>query len=148
MRVRVGVAAKMALLLLVLTAGSPGQGPTSARTEYIRTGDRLVATISVPAQVFVDTVFSTPTYSPFIDVSDYMYNRGITSGCQASPPQYCPDYNLTRQAMAVFIIRAWSLRMWGDINAFRTQAPWSSTPHFADVPDDTGGNPNNPAPLF
>jgi len=35
--------------------------------------------------------------------------------------------------MAVFIIRAWSRRLWNDPEAFRTYAPPSGTPWFSDV---------------
>jgi hypothetical protein len=34
------------------------------------------------------------------------YNSGITTGCGVSPLIYCPEQNVTRAAMAVFILRA------------------------------------------
>jgi hypothetical protein len=35
--------------------------------------------------------------------------RGITSGCQASPPLYCPDKPNAREEMAVFLTRTFAL---------------------------------------
>ena len=35
--------------------------------------------------------------------------EGITGGCQASPPLYCPGASVTRAQMAVFLVRAFDL---------------------------------------
>jgi len=35
---------------------------------------------------------------------------GITVGCNASPPTYCPDDFVTRKQMAAFFARALGLR--------------------------------------
>jgi hypothetical protein len=40
---------------------------------------------------------------------DEFYRRGITSGCGYSPLTYCPEDPVKRQAMAVFIVRAFNL---------------------------------------
>jgi hypothetical protein len=40
---------------------------------------------------------------------DEFHSRGITTGCSASPLNYCPETSVTRAAMAVFIDRAYSL---------------------------------------
>ncbi len=40
---------------------------------------------------------------------DEFYNEGITTGCAASPLRYCPENNVTRAEMAVFIGRAFQL---------------------------------------
>jgi hypothetical protein len=34
------------------------------------------------------------------------YAHGITSGCALAPLQYCPERNVTRAEMAVFVLRA------------------------------------------
>jgi hypothetical protein len=59
---------------------------------------------------------------------------GITIGCSQNPWVFCADGVITRGAMAVFIIRAWSIRMWGSPEAYLTQSPPQQTPHFQDVP--------------
>src|SRR5687767_3546171 len=40
---------------------------------------------------------------PFINA---FYHQGITTGCNPSPLQYCPEQNVTRGEMAVFVGRA------------------------------------------
>jgi hypothetical protein len=71
-----------------------------------------------------------PAYSD-TSAGDYFFNAvnlmreyGITAGCSVSPPMYCPNDNVTRAQMAIFIVRS---VMGGD--AFT----YSATPHFTDV---------------
>ena len=79
------------------------------------------------------------TYSPtphFADVStsyfafpwiQKLYELGITAGCSTVPMLlYCPGETVTRDQMAIFIIRA----RYGPTTAFT----WNSTPYFSDVP--------------
>src|SRR5688572_16444409 len=40
---------------------------------------------------------------PFINA---FYHQGVTTGCNPAPLQYCPEQNVTRGEMAVFIGRA------------------------------------------
>lgn len=75
---------------------------------------------------------------PFADLSDQTANElaaidlmasyGITSGCQSTPFDYCPDETVTRAQMAVFIIRS----IFGNNNF-----PYTTTPYF---PDDVPAN--------
>ncbi len=37
---------------------------------------------------------------------DQFYYEGITTGCGTDPLRYCPEQNVTRAEMAVFIVRA------------------------------------------
>jgi hypothetical protein len=50
-----------------------------------------------------------PTNHPFFQFIEALKASGITSGCQASPPLYCPDSPLTRGQMAVFLSKALGL---------------------------------------
>jgi hypothetical protein len=52
--------------------------------------------------VFED-VFCTETFDPWIEE---LAGLGITSGCQQTPPLYCPDDPVNRQQMAVFLLKA------------------------------------------
>ena len=88
-------------------------------------------TLSAQTQIFDDVAAS----SPYLFGVNYMYNLQITSGCLASPLLYCPDYSLTRDQMAVFVIRAWSMKLWGDPEAFKIYSPPSVTPYLDDVID-------------
>ena len=44
--------------------------------------------------------------SLFADWIGELYTLGVTGGCQASPPLYCPDNPVTRAQMAVFLLKA------------------------------------------
>ena len=52
-------------------------------------------------------IFSdVPCPSLFADWIEQLHNEGITGGCQASPPLYCPDAPVQRGQMAVFLVKA------------------------------------------
>lgn len=46
-----------------------------------------------------------PCPSAFADWIEDLYNRGITSGCGASPKRFCPAAAVTRGQMAVFLLK-------------------------------------------
>lgn len=50
-----------------------------------------------------------PTTHPFFQYIEALRASGITGGCQASPPLYCPDNPVTRGQMAVFLAKALGL---------------------------------------
>jgi hypothetical protein len=52
-----------------------------------------------------------------------LVSRGITSGCEAAPPLYCPDDKVTRGQVSKFLCKA-AGKTWLD----------ATTPTFADVP--------------
>jgi predicted outer membrane repeat protein len=56
---------------------------------------------------------------------DEFYAEGITSGCGVSPLRYCPEQNVTRAEMAVFVLRATHTTGW---------APPAASGIFSDVP--------------
>ncbi|HSE96999.1 MAG TPA: S-layer homology domain-containing protein [Blastocatellia bacterium] len=60
----------------------------------------------LPAQQRFNDVPPSSTFYKFID---RMAVRGITSGCSASPPLYCPTDQVTRAQMAAFLVRAFGL---------------------------------------
>lgn len=47
-----------------------------------------------------------PETHPFFAQIQRMKERGITQGCSADPPRFCPDDNVTRAQLAAFLIRA------------------------------------------
>jgi hypothetical protein len=53
------------------------------------------------------------------------YDQGITTGCAADPLQYCPERNVTRAEMAVFLLRA---------KHGGSYTPPTSTHEFSDMP--------------
>jgi Bacterial Ig-like domain (group 3)/FG-GAP-like repeat/Viral BACON domain/S-layer homology domain len=76
---------------------------------------------------FQDVTASGP-YSNFFPYVQRLSQLGITAGCQASPPLYCPDQSINQGQMAVFMIRAWMLA--NNLTTFTYQP----TPYFTDVP--------------
>ena len=42
---------------------------------------------------------------------EQFYLKGINTGCAVSPLRYCPENNVTRGEMAVFIVRAFHIPM-------------------------------------
>lgn len=66
-----------------------------------------------PSQHFTDVSplnCTQPCFpNQYYNFIDRMWVLGITSGCVASPPQYCPADSVTRGQMAVFLVRAFNL---------------------------------------
>ena len=54
-----------------------------------------------------------PCPSQFADWIEDLYGRSITGGCQASPPLYCPIAPNNRGQMAVFLVKTFSLALYG-----------------------------------
>jgi CSLREA domain-containing protein/uncharacterized repeat protein (TIGR01451 family) len=50
-----------------------------------------------------------PPENPFYAHIEEMAVRGITLGCSANPPLYCPTNTVTRAQMAAFLVRAFNL---------------------------------------
>jgi hypothetical protein len=55
------------------------------------------------------TFNDVPTNHPFFQFVEALSASGITAGCQAAPPLYCPDSPVTRGQMAVFLAKALGL---------------------------------------
>ena len=51
-----------------------------------------------------------PCPGPFTDWIEALDGEGVTAGCQASPRLYCPDSGVTREQMAVFLVKAFHLQ--------------------------------------
>jgi hypothetical protein len=56
---------------------------------------------SKPATTFVDV----PTTYPYYQDIETLYANGLTGGCHASPPKFCPDQIMDRAQAAVFMVR-------------------------------------------
>jgi hypothetical protein len=64
--------------------------------------------------------------APYFDYVSLMSTYGITAGCQASPPLYCPGSPATRAEMAVFVVRGLDL-------ALGTAFTYPATAYFQDI---------------
>jgi hypothetical protein len=80
-------------------------GGNLARFQAVRVFYRLQVSPAPAVASFGDV----PTNYPFFQFIEALAASGITSGCQSSPPLYCPDQALTRGQMAVFLSKALGL---------------------------------------
>ena len=70
---------------------------------------RLYYQLQVSPAPAVASFDDVPTGHPFFSVIEALVAAGITTGCSAAPPLYCPDGVVTRKQMAAFIARALGL---------------------------------------
>jgi hypothetical protein len=93
------------LRLKLTDGGVPPQGPLirirKARVSWTRQVSPGPATA---------TFNDVPTSHPFFQFVEALAKSGITGGCNAAPPLYCPDAPLTRGQMAVFLAKALGLQ--------------------------------------
>ncbi len=59
--------------------------------------------------VFADV----PATDPFAPWIEQLHAEGISAGCSASPPLYCPTASLTRGQMAVYLTQTFRLALYG-----------------------------------
>ena len=85
-------------------------------------GDACSVKLNVKFQTFVDVA---PIYWSF-DFVERLYNAGITSGCSTNPLMYCPTRTVTRDQMAIFLLRG--------KNYPSSYNPPTATGVFQDVP--------------
>jgi hypothetical protein len=70
---------------------------------------KVVETLPVSPAPATATFNDVPTTHPFFQFIEALHASGITGGCQASPPLYCPDDSVSRGQMAVFLSKALGL---------------------------------------
>ena len=71
---------------------------------------RVFYNLQVSPAPATPTFNDVPVSHPFFQFIEALAAAGITGGCGASPPLYCPDNPLTRGQMAVFLSRALGLQ--------------------------------------
>lgn len=104
--------------------GTPGIGTYEVRLEVVNTDGSVLSdpvAVNVARMTFGDV---PPTYWAWQYV-ETLHARGITGGCSLSPLLYCPDTNVSRAEMAVFLVRA---------GRGSSYVPPAATGIFADVP--------------
>jgi hypothetical protein len=88
----------VALWCVFLAFCPSAAAPQTVTTEYVRAGSNLVAVLHKPPAYFTDLA---GTWAQYQDEANLLKADGITAGCHASPPQYCPSQYLE------FDIPAW-----------------------------------------
>jgi S-layer homology domain len=73
-------------------------------------GCRLVFHRQVSPPPATPAFNDVPTDHPFFQFVEALAKSGITGGCSATPPLYCPNQPLTRGQMAVFLSKALGLQ--------------------------------------
>jgi hypothetical protein len=79
-----------------------------------------------PPPVGTPTFADVPASSPYAPWIEELADRGVTAGCASNPRRYCPGDPLTREQMAIFLLRTL-------LGGGYTPPP-VTTPTFADVP--------------
>jgi hypothetical protein len=90
-------------------------------------GNTVTLTQRFTAQVFSDVDLGPD--SPYFNGANLLRTNNITAGCQTTPLLYCPDQNVTRGQIAIFIVRT-MLGGGATVDNFN----YSTTPYFTDVP--------------
>ena len=117
-----------------ITSGTngTGNGAVTFSVGANNTGADLTGALNIDGQAVAITQRETATtftdVSPssfYFDAANILYTRGITGGCAANPLKYCPNENITREQMAVFIV----ISIEGSSNF-----TYTGTPYFTDVP--------------
>lgn len=88
-------------LWVYLEEGSSQQRLSAVRVYY---------NLQVSPAPAVPTFNDVPLSHPFFQYIEALSASGITVGCSASPPLYCPNNPLTRGQMAVFLAKALGLQ--------------------------------------
>jgi hypothetical protein len=115
-----------------IDAGDPASdfslepGPNGLRVNMGHTGNTSQASMGgpggVPPQVFADVPIGYWAKA-YVEA---LYRAGVTGGCSTTPLNYCPEAPVTREQMAVFLLKA-------SQGAGFTPAPCTTAP-FGDVP--------------
>ncbi len=92
-------------MFLIAGGNSPNPGSGTSIAGMI-VGYQLQVSSAPPMPSFNDV----PATHPFFQFIEALKASGITGGCSASPPLYCPDAPLTRGQMAVFLSKALGLQ--------------------------------------
>ncbi len=113
----------------IVTLSASLTSPSTCSLTASQAGNATYAAASPVTVTFtVDTAFTDVSSSnenpASITAIEEMLSKGITSGCQTAPFEYCPGLDVTRGQMAVFIIRS----IYGSNNF-----SYSPTPYFTDA---------------
>ena len=89
----------------------PGQSiPRGQMAVFIEKGVRGSDFVPPACTGYFGDVSCPPTpEDPYGDWVELLFNDGITAGCQASPPLFCPLQQIPNEQMATFLVKAFGL---------------------------------------
>jgi hypothetical protein len=79
-----------------------------------------------PPPVGTPTFADVPATSPYAPWIEELVRRGVTAGCATNPRRYCPTKVVTRQEMAIFLLKT--------LEGGSYSPPPVGSPTFTDVP--------------
>jgi hypothetical protein len=119
---------------ITVNGGSGSGSGAFGYTVGVNLGQARIGIISAGNQSFkvmqggaIQTFNDVSSAAPYFDYISLLHNYGITAGCSASPPLYCPDVPVTRAQMSVFIVAALD-------RAMGVPLSFTPVPYFADMP--------------
>ncbi len=68
---------------------------------------------NVPVGTCAGLFDDVPCSSPFAPFIEELVSLGVTAGCSASPPLYCPTNPTLRKQMAAFLVKTFGLELYG-----------------------------------
>jgi len=84
--------------------------PRGQMAVFIEKGKRGVSFVPPPCVGLFADVTCPPTASdPYGDWIEILFADGITSGCDANPPRFCPALPIPNEQMAVFLVKAFGI---------------------------------------
>ncbi len=96
----------------------------NSNCSVVLSSDKTCTAKFVEEEQIFDDVSATGEWSWAYEYINELYNEGITSGCSTNPLLYCPGSLVTREQMAVFILKAMNIapastctgRVFSDVN--------------------------------
>jgi hypothetical protein len=109
-------------------------------------GDNPICSGGVPCENTQPYFMDVPQVHPFYKHIQKLKELGITRGCRQDPPMYCPDSYVTRDAMAVFLYRAFSssISLPAEFKFYSPTIPENGTISLKYVMPDAGGQNVSP----
>jgi len=109
-------------------------------------GDNPICSGGVPCENTQPYFMDVPPTHPFYKHIQRLKELGITTGCKSNPPMFCPDSYVTRDAMAVFLYRAFSssISLPAEFKFYSPPIPENGTISLKYVMPDAGGQNVSP----
>ena len=130
LKIQSALTAGQTLPAIALAVRIDTNAPTTVTPQADITLNGVAAAVAIDPTTISGALTDTTPTDFFFNAVNLLREYGITGGCSISPPMFCPNDNVTRAQMAIFIVRS---IVGGDTFAY------SAVPHFNDVDAGTFG---------